>query len=79
MYYVHVIKSIKYLNRYTGSTDNVIKRLDEHNKGKCRYTKGRRPWMLVYQEEFLSRAEAMKRENFLKSGQGRMYLNDILK
>jgi putative endonuclease len=79
MYYVYVIKSIKYLSRYIGSTKNIAQRVKEHNQGKCRYTKGRAPWILVYQEEFFTRSEAMKREKFLKSGQGRKYLDDILK
>jgi len=79
MYYVYVLKSVKYLNRYIGSTENVVKRIEEHNRSKCRYTKGRRPWLLVYQEEFSTRAETMKREKFLKSGQGRKYLDSILK
>jgi len=51
----------------------------EHNAGKCRYTKGRMPWKLIYTETYNTRAEAMKREKFLKSGQGRKYLNSILK
>jgi len=82
MYYVYVIKSIKYLNRYIGSTKNLIERIQEHNQGKCRYTKGRKPrkpWVLICKEEFKNRSEAIKREKFLKSGQGRKFLNSILK
>ncbi|MFH1781122.1 MAG: GIY-YIG nuclease family protein [Patescibacteria group bacterium] len=79
MYYVYVIKSIKYQTRYVGSTDSVHKRVGEHNIGKCRYTKGRRPWRLIYEEVFSTRAETMKREKFLKSGQGRKYLDSIFK
>ena len=78
MYFVYVIQSLSHNNRYIGSTDNVIKRVQEHNLGKCRYTSGRRPWELVYKETFKTRSEAMKREKFLKSGQGRKYLNKIL-
>ncbi|MBU2235857.1 GIY-YIG nuclease family protein [Patescibacteria group bacterium] len=79
MYFVYVIKSIKFLNRYIGSTNNIGKRIEEHNNGKCRYTKGRRPWELIYKESYDTRAEAMKRERFLKSGQGRKFLDSILK
>ena len=79
MYSIYVIKSINYQNRYVGSTDNVEKRLEEHNSGKCRYTKGRSPWVLIYKEDFNSRSEAMKREKFLKSGQGRKLLDEKLK
>ena len=79
MYYVYVIKSVKYLNRYIGNTDNIQKRIKEHNEGKSRYTSGRRPWVLIYQEGFETRGEVMKREKFLKTGQGRKYLDSILK
>ena len=78
MYYVYVIKSITHDNRYVGSTNNIPKRINEHNLGKCRYTSGRKPWELIYQEEYLTRNKATKREKFLKSGQGRKYLNQIL-
>ena len=79
MYYVYVIKSLSHKTRYIGSTDDVTKRLQEHNNGKCRYTSGRRPWKLIYEEKFKTRSEAMKREIFLKSGRGRKYLDNLLK
>ncbi len=73
-YYVYVIRSEGHKSNYVGSTQDVEKRLLEHNAGKCRYTSGRRPWVLVYQESYLTRGEAMKREKYLKSGQGREFL-----
>jgi len=78
MYYVYVIYSLSYNNYYTGSTENLENRLKEHNSGKCKYTSGRMPWQLVYKEEYSTRSEAMRREKFLKSGQGRKLLKDIL-
>ncbi|MBU0573826.1 MAG: GIY-YIG nuclease family protein [Candidatus Margulisbacteria bacterium] len=75
-FYIYVIRSLEYNNNYIGSTENVEKRLKEHNAGKCRYTSGRCPWVLAYQEEYPTRGEAMKREKFLKSGQGRKFLKD---
>ena len=78
MFYVYVIYSLSYNSYYTGSAENVENRLKEHNSGKCRYTRGRMPWRVVYKEEYLTRSEAMKREKFLKSGQGRKLLKDIL-
>lgn len=78
MYYVYVIESLSHGTRYVGSTHDVEGRLREHNMGRCRYTKGRRPWGLVCQEAYGSRAEAMRRERFLKSGQGRECLDLFL-
>lgn len=53
---------------YTGITTNIERRVSEHNgsiKG-AKYTKYRRPVVLVYQEEHLNRSEASKREYALK-------------
>ena len=79
MYYIYVLQSIEYKTRYVGSTENINKRLKEHNFGRVRYTKGRKPWKLAYKEEFYTRGEARTRELFLKSGQGRKYLDNQLK
>ena len=49
-------------------------RLKQHNAGKVRYTKGRRPWKVHYTEEFESRSEATKRESFFKSIEGYTWL-----
>ena len=78
MYFIYVIQSLSHDNRYVGSSNNISKRLKEHNLGKCRYTKGRRPWNLVYNESFPSRSEAIIREKFLKSGKGREFLDKII-
>ena len=79
MYYIYVLRSLIHSTRYVGSTEDISKRLAEHNSGKCRYTSGRKPWRLVYEEKFALRSEAIKREKFLKSGQGRKYLDSLLK
>jgi putative endonuclease len=80
MYYAYVLQSLKDNTLYYGSSDNPKIRLEEqHNKGKVRYTKGRIPWKLVHQEEFTTRAEAMRREKFFKTGVGRSYIQKILK
>jgi predicted GIY-YIG superfamily endonuclease len=79
MYFIYVLQSLTYGTRYIGNAENILKRLKEHNLGKCRYTSGRKPWKLVYDEKFSSRGEAIKREKFLKSGQGRKYLDNLLK
>ena len=78
-YYVYVLKSLKDGIRYVGSGENPFERLRRHNKGDYRFTKGHRPWQLIYQENCKNRSEAMKREKFLKSGQGRNWLDNILK
>ncbi len=78
MYWVYVIRSLKDKNIYTGCTSDLNKRLMYHNSGKVRSTKSRRPFELVYKEEYISMTEARKRENCLKSGQGRKWLYELL-
>lgn len=71
---------MSYETLYTGSSENPEERLQsKHNKGKVSYTKGRMPWKIVYKEAYKTRGEAVKRERFLKSGQGRVLLKKILK
>ena len=78
MYSIYVLLSVNYGTRYVGSTENVQKRVKEHNGGKVRYTKGRKPWKVIYKESFSTLSEARQRELFLKSGQGRKFLDSIL-
>lgn len=52
---------------YTGWTNNIEKRLEDHNSGRgAKYTKARRPVKLVYYEIFQTKEEAMKREYAIK-------------
>lgn len=58
---------------YTGWTNNLDKRLTDHNSQKgSRYTRGRTPVELVYYETFSTKEEAMKREAAIK-GMSRKY------
>jgi len=72
----YVLKSLKDGIRYMGSGENANERLRRHNKGDYQFTKGHRPWEIIHTENFETRAEALKREKFLKSGQGRKWLDD---
>jgi putative endonuclease len=56
---------------YTGHTADLAQRTGQHNHGVTKSTKNRGPWELVYHEEFATRAEAMRREKYFKSGKGR--------
>ncbi|TAK05973.1 MAG: GIY-YIG nuclease family protein [Candidatus Manganitrophaceae bacterium] len=53
---------------YTGITNDLARRLDQHNRGRAsRYTRVRLPVVLVYQESVLTRSEALVREREIKS------------
>ena len=61
-------------------TDNIVDRLDEHNKGKTKSTKSRTPFILVYYEAYKSKTDCRKRELALKkSGQQREALKKRIK
>ncbi len=76
MYYTYVLYSDKLKKRYVGLTNNVSRRLAEHNRGESQFTKGGIPWELVYFEELETQQLARAREVFLKSGSGRKWLDE---
>ena len=77
MYFVYVLWSQKLNKRYVGSSEDVESRLVEHNRGSNKFTKGGIPWIKIYQEEFQTKTDAIRREKFLKSGQGRKWLDNV--
>lgn len=66
MFYVYILKSRIDGQLYFGSTSNLKRRFHEHNSGKNRATKGRKPFDLVYYEAYRARADALRRERMLK-------------
>jgi putative endonuclease len=79
MYYVYIIKSEKTGKMYTGSTEDLRKRILEHNMGKVLSTKASRPWEIIYYEAFVSKRNARREEIFLKTGKGRERIKWLLK
>lgn len=77
IYSVYAIKSEKDGRIYVGLSRNVIKRLEDHNKGRVFSTKGYRPWKLIYKEEVGERQKAREREKYLKSGVGKKFLKSF--
>ena len=75
---VYVLRSRKNGRLYTGSTDDIERRLEEHGRGKTKYTRYAGPFELVYSEDFKTGLEARRRERFLKTGQGREELKRLL-
>ncbi len=79
MYYVYILKSEKDGNFYTGYSEDLKRRLDEHSRGKVESTKNRRPLMLICYEAYLDKETAEKREEFLKTSDGKLDINRRLK
>ena len=67
---LYILESERDGNLYTGITSDVQRRLREHNAGRVRSTKSRRPLRLIYIEDFSSRSEAFARESYFKTPEG---------
>lgn len=66
IHYVYILRCSD-KTYYTGYTNNLEKRIKQHNDGKgAKYTKGKRPVKLIYTEEFYDKSVAMKREYQIK-------------
>ncbi len=78
MYYVYVISSINKKYIYVGMTNNLERRLKQHNMGYEKTTKPNLPFKLIYTEICDSRIEARIREKYWKSGIGKEKLKEIL-
>jgi putative endonuclease len=76
MYYVYVLKSSSDNKFYYGLTENIERRLSEHNNGKVTATKSRIPFELVYFENVATLKEARRKEKYFKSGFGRKYIKN---
>ncbi|MBU0708515.1 GIY-YIG nuclease family protein [Patescibacteria group bacterium] len=61
-YYVYILHSSKDGNLYIGVTNNLARRVEEHNRGNNRSTRYRRPLELIYSEMFLDKGAAYRRE-----------------
>ena len=66
-YFVYILHSLSDGRFYYGQTNNIEKRLADHNAGKSKYTRKYLPWKLFALKECSSRAEAMKVERMLKN------------
>ena len=75
MFYVYILQSIKDNKLYIGYSLNLKQRMGEHSRGIVTSTKNRRPMILIYYEAYRVEKDARVREIFLKTGQGREFIN----
>ena len=79
MYRVYIIQSTKSEKHYIGSTENIDKRIAEHNKNQVKSTRHKGPYSLVYSETLATKTEARKRENQIKRYKGNSKFKDLIK
>ena len=78
-FFVYVLESMQDNSSYIGYTNNMNRRIEEHNQGLNYDTKRKIPWKIIYYEVSLNKFDAIAREKYLKSGMGRRYLKNRLK
>jgi len=78
-HYVYVLRSRKDGRFYTGSRSDLKARFKLHNAGQVQSTRPRRPFELVFYEAFRSRADAKRREVYLKTTKGKATLQVMLR
>jgi len=77
-FYVYILKSQKDHKYYIGQTNNLSARIERHNNGQVISTKNRKPLILIYFEEYKTRAESMRREHYLKILKGNIEFHKII-
>ena len=78
MFIVYVLYSEKFNKHYVGFTTNLEQRFLSHNELATKgYTIRYRPWKIIHTEEFELKADAMNREKFLKTGNGRNFIKSL--
>lgn len=78
MYYVYIIKSKIKKYKYKGLTDNIDRRLNEHNLGRNKTTSPYKPFQLIFTKAFSTREEARRYEQYLKTSEGREFIDKYI-
>ena len=78
MFYVYILLSLNYPKTYVGHTNNLERRLIEHNSGYGIFSKRYCPWKIIYKEIYLSEIESVMREKYFKSAAARRWMRKNL-
>jgi len=78
-HYTYILHSLKDKKLYTGYTNNLKSRFEEHMKGYVKSTQKRGPLKLIYSEACLDKKDALHREKYLKTYHGKQFLHKRLK
>jgi|JI102314DRNA_FD_contig_71_100317_length_346_multi_2_in_0_out_0_1 putative endonuclease len=78
MYFIYILYSKRINKYYIGCTENLNKRLEEHNAGLSNFTSKGVPWVRVYFEQLETLSEARKREIEIKKKKSRKYIEFLV-
>jgi putative endonuclease len=77
MFTTYILYSDNLKRYYTGQTEDLERRLSEHNRGKTSGMKSGIPWRIVFRKDFLTRNEAVQLEMEIKKRGAGRFLSDI--
>ncbi len=77
MFVTYILYSEVIHRYYTGQTEDLSRRLEEHNRGKTSGMEKGIPWKIVYTREFNTRSEAIRLERYIKKRGAYRFLDDI--
>jgi putative endonuclease len=75
VFYTYVLHSELDGNFYVGFTKDLKLRFEQHEKGRVESTRGRRPLKLIYYEACTSQEDALRRERYLKTYNGKRFIH----
>jgi putative endonuclease len=78
-FHVYILRSQTTGQFYIGHTENLTKRIFEHNNNHTTSIKNRGPWELFYTEQFATRGEAAQRERQIKGMKSREYIASLVR
>lgn len=78
MFTVYILKNSLTGRHYIGSTNNLVKRVSEHNRGHTRSTRQKGQWEIIYKEHYDELLPARRRERQIKSYKGGNGLKKLL-
>ena len=77
-FFVYILFSNTFGKYYVGMTNDLNRRLNQHNSNQVNSTKAFSPWTIFHSESFETRIEAREREKYLKSAAGRRWRKNNL-
>jgi putative endonuclease len=78
-FFVYILYSVTADKYYVGHTENIARRLIEHNNNQTRYTSTlAKDWVVKYSKSYSTRTEAMKAERTIKSKKSRKYIELLI-
>ena len=74
---LYILRSQSTGRFYVGHTENLTKRIFEHNSNRTPSIKNRGPWELFYSETYDTRRQAARRERQIKSMKSRLFIESL--